>query len=57
MIGDSPEHDIAGAHALGLGTVWIGAGDWPADELGFRPSHITADISSAIRHVLAADAR
>lgn len=54
MIGDSPEHDIAGAHALGLRSVWIATREWPA-ELAFRPSHITDDVASAIRHVLAAD--
>ncbi|MFV8754932.1 HAD family hydrolase [Nannocystaceae bacterium ST9] len=31
MIGDSPEHDIAGAHAAGLASGWIARGrSWPA---------------------------
>lgn len=51
MIGDSPHHDIAGAHALGLRSVWINTGQWPA-ETDFRPSHTARDAASAIRYVL-----
>jgi putative hydrolase of the HAD superfamily len=52
MIGDSPQHDIGGAHGLGLRSVWIGTGEWKA-EFGFRPAHIARDVASAIGHVLA----
>ena len=53
MIGDSPRHDIAGAHALGLSSVWIGTGEWPP-EADFRPTHTARDAASAIRYVLGA---
>jgi putative hydrolase of the HAD superfamily len=52
MIGDSPKHDIAGAGALGLGTVWIGTGEWPTD-VDYRPTHTARDVASAIRYVVA----
>lgn len=52
MIGDSPSLDIAGAHGLGLRSVWIGAGVWPTD-LCFRPTHIARDAASGVRHVQA----
>jgi putative hydrolase of the HAD superfamily len=52
MIGDSPQHDIGGAHGLGLRSVWIGAGEW-GTEFGFRPTHTARDVASAIGHVLA----
>lgn len=51
MIGDSPRADIAGAHALGLRSVWIGTGPWPA-ETDLRPSHTARDAACAIRYVL-----
>jgi putative hydrolase of the HAD superfamily len=53
MIGDSAAHDIAGAHGLGLRSVWVGTGDWPA-ELAFRPTHTAPDAATAIGYVLAA---
>ena len=53
MIGDSPQHDIGGAHGLGLRSVWIGMGEWKMD-FDFRPTHTAPDVASAIGHVLAA---
>lgn len=29
MVGDSPEHDIAGGRAAGMRTIWIARGPWP----------------------------
>jgi FMN phosphatase YigB (HAD superfamily) len=34
MVGDSPEHDVAGGRAAGLRTIWIGtAAGWPRDQV------------------------
>ena len=51
MIGDSPQHDIAGAHASALRSVWVNAMPWT--EPGFHPTHGTADAATAIRYVVA----
>lgn len=53
MIGDSPRLDVGGAHALGLRSVWVRAGEWPAD-VGFRPTHTAETAAEAIRYVVAA---
>ena len=54
MIGDHPEADIAGARAVGLGTVWLGRGRaWPIT--AFEPDHQAADPAAAIRWVLESD--
>ena len=29
MVGDSPEHDIAGGRAAGMRTIWVQRGPWP----------------------------
>ena len=29
MVGDSPEHDVAGGRAAGMRTVWVERGPWP----------------------------
>jgi FMN phosphatase YigB (HAD superfamily) len=51
MIGDHPEADIAGARAVGLGTVWLSRGrTWPLADL--EPDHQAADPAAAIRWVL-----
>lgn len=53
VIGDSPHSDIAGAHALGLRSVWVADGrDWTDDSC--RPTHVAQDVVSAIDHVTAA---
>ena len=52
MIGDSPQHDIAGAHASGLRSVWITATtSWTEPE--YHPTHITSDVAAAIHYVIA----
>jgi putative hydrolase of the HAD superfamily len=52
VIGDSPQADIAGAHALGLHSVWVGRGTWPG-EPDARPTHVAENVAAAIRYVLA----
>ena len=27
-IGDNPYHDVVGAHAAGVGAIWVNRGDW-----------------------------
>ncbi len=47
MVGDSAEHDMVGAHALGLLTVWIHRGrPWPLDDFG--PVHRALDVPEAV---------
>jgi putative hydrolase of the HAD superfamily len=47
MIGDSPEHDIAGGRAAGLRTMWVGGqGPWTGGVL--RADRTVADASAAI---------
>jgi putative hydrolase of the HAD superfamily len=51
MVGDSPEHDIAGGRGAGLRTVWIARGrTWTEDE--FRPDLIASNITDAVDRVL-----
>ncbi|MGP3966283.1 HAD family hydrolase [Streptomyces sp. 6N223] len=51
VVGDSPHADIAGANALGLRSVWVSDGQpWTQD--AYQPTHIAADIASAINHVI-----
>ncbi|GAA3454555.1 HAD family hydrolase [Dactylosporangium matsuzakiense] len=46
MTGDNPEHDIAGAHAAGLHTIWISRGrTWPAGRPS--PDHTCAAVEAA----------
>jgi putative hydrolase of the HAD superfamily len=53
MIGDHPVADIAGARAVGLGTVWLSRGrTWPIPD--FEPDHEATDPAEAIRWVLEA---
>lgn len=49
MIGDSPEHDIAGAEAAGLLTIWIDrtARSWPAELEA--PTRVAADLHDVRR--------
>lgn len=52
MIGDAPLADIGGANGIGARNVWLSLGrDWPA-ELGYRPTHIAANLPTAIETVL-----
>jgi FMN phosphatase YigB (HAD superfamily) len=54
MIGDHAEADIAGARAVGLGTVWLSRGrTWPIADL--EPDHQAVDSAAAIRWVLEAE--
>ncbi|MDN0197159.1 HAD family hydrolase [Streptomyces sp. S.PNR 29] len=51
VIGDSPHADIAGAHALGLRSVWVTDGrPWTRDSC--RPTHVAADVAAAIDHAI-----
>ncbi|MEU9605003.1 HAD family hydrolase [Streptomyces sp. NPDC048057] len=56
VVGDSAHADIAGAHALGLGSVWVSNGRAWTQE-AFRPSHLTAGVAAAIDHVVGAPSR
>lgn len=48
MIGDHPEHDIAGGRAAGLRTMWVGGQRaWPGGEL--RADRTVEDAAAAIR--------
>lgn len=51
MIGDNPEHDIAGGRAAGLGTMWVsGQRLWPGGES--RADRTVADAATAISLLL-----
>ncbi|MEB8338445.1 HAD family hydrolase [Streptomyces endophyticus] len=51
VVGDSPHADVAGAHALGLRSVWVSDGrTWAT--AAYRPTHIAADVAAAIHHVI-----
>ncbi|MGW0845717.1 HAD family hydrolase [Streptomyces sp. NPDC002787] len=51
VIGDSPSADIAGAHTLGLRSVWVTDGRaWTQDS--YQPTHIAEDVASAINHAI-----
>ncbi|MHC5256580.1 HAD family hydrolase [Streptomyces sp. UC4497] len=51
VVGDSAHADIAGAHALGLRSVWVSGGRaWGAE--GYRPTHVAVDVAAAIHHVM-----
>jgi putative hydrolase of the HAD superfamily len=53
VIGDSPHADIAGAHTLGLRSVWVSAGrSWTHDS--YRPTHMADDVASAINYAVSA---
>ena len=53
MIGDSPEHDMAGAQRLGMRTVWMHRHrDWDIDD--FRPDHQAGSIHDAVDVLLSA---
>lgn len=52
MIGDSPEHDMAGAEATGIPTIWIDhrVQHWPEDLP--PPTYVARDLA-VVRHLLA----
>lgn len=51
VIGDSAHADVAGAHALGLPSVWVSNGrPWP--EVPCRPTLVAEDVATAIGHVI-----
>ncbi len=53
VIGDSPHADIAGAHALGLRSVWGSAGQ-PWTQASYQPTHMADDVASAISYAVIA---
>ncbi|MFE7767255.1 HAD family hydrolase [Streptomyces sp. NPDC057438] len=56
VVGDTAHADIAGADALGLRSVWVAHGRaW--NEAAYRPTHIAAEVTSAIHHVTGTDNR
>lgn len=47
MIGDRDDADIAGAHALGLASVWLHLGrEWT--QSGYAPTKIADSVAEAI---------
>ncbi|RZU50855.1 putative hydrolase of the HAD superfamily [Krasilnikovia cinnamomea] len=54
MIGDHAEHDVGGAVAVGLDTVWLPRGrSWPGG-LPYRPTRTADDCAAAITSVVQA---
>ena len=53
MVGDSAHADIAGAHRLGLRSVWLHRGRQWREE-GFAPTQVADDCAQAVSSVLAA---
>jgi len=54
MVGDSPEHDIAGGLKAGLGAIWISRGRrW--EHPGFSPSHTCDSVIAAVEVMLAVE--
>ncbi|MFM9596417.1 HAD family hydrolase [Streptomyces scabiei] len=51
VVGDAAHADIAGADALGLRSVWVAHGRaWT--QAAYRPTHVAADVTAAIDHVI-----
>ncbi|MFD7512191.1 HAD family hydrolase [Streptomyces sp. NPDC059853] len=51
VVGDSPHADVRGALAIGARSVWVSGGRaWR--EAAYRPTHVTAHVAPAIRHVI-----
>lgn len=51
MVGDSAKADIAGAHEIGLSTVWLRRGrDWQLP--GFRPTAVAGSCTEAIQAIV-----
>ncbi len=51
MVGDSPEHDVAGGKAAAMRTIWIARGSWPEDRPHEYDAAVTrlADVVPIIR--------
>jgi putative hydrolase of the HAD superfamily len=56
VVGDSPPADIAGAHALGLPSVWVSAGR-PWRQESYRPTRLAEDAASAISYAISTPQR
>jgi len=56
-VGDDPEHDIAGARAVGMHTVWMNSRgtDWPAGPRATREISNLRQLPQAIADIAAAD--
>jgi len=55
MIGDNLDADIAGAHAVGIRSVWVERADgWISFESGTEPDLVATDFADAVRQVLEA---
>ena len=53
MVGDSPEADIAGAHAIGARSIWLHRGrEWPGTAPCPPPTHTAATIPDAVDTLL-----
>ncbi|WP_240434761.1 HAD family hydrolase [Streptomyces sp. YIM 130001] len=52
VVGDSPHADIAGAQSLGLGSVWVSNGKPWTGAASCRPTHVAADVATAIDYVI-----
>lgn len=51
MVGDAPEADIVGGHAVGLTTIWLHRGrDWPLTRT--RPDFVAATVPEATAIIL-----
>jgi putative hydrolase of the HAD superfamily len=55
-VGDDPEHDIAGAHAVGMHTVWMNSRgkEWPAGTRASREISNLHQLPQAIAEIAAA---
>ena len=53
-VGDNPEHDIAGAQAVGMRTVWMNARglDWPGGERADREIDSLSQLPGAIAKIV-----
>ena len=51
MVGDSPEHDVAGGKAAGMRTIWVARGPWPKDRAREHDAavHRLAEVVAIIR--------
>ena len=48
FIGDSPEHDIAGAHAAGIHAVWISRAGTPWSTTGIPPHRLVSALTELL---------
>ena len=52
MIGDSPEHDIGGAEATGIPTIWMNRHDLPLAGTDPSPTYVARNLGD-VRELLA----